>query len=231
MKDTKPYKAIEKFFAVLKPMTWKERVQHIWNNYKIWLLVIVLAIIWLVNTLTRSDVSAADQVTGVNINVTLSQEGREELETKWLEGMEKTGKLSEVSFSEELAESDFYNYYNQVMKVSMLVGAKEVDFFLADQEGMEQYIAHDIYLDLRQVLLQEEIDGMIEKIIHCTPLDSNGEPTEAGNIPIAIDITELPFTKANIQCEGKVFLAFAGNAPNMELMGQLWAYISQWESQ
>ena len=78
MKETKFYKGYVKLIETLKPMTGKQRVEHIWEYYKEYMFVALMVIVLLVIVFTSIFNKKTEVLfSGVLVNMEVSDAGWE----------------------------------------------------------------------------------------------------------------------------------------------------------
>lgn len=216
----------------LKPMTWRQRIDHIWSNFKeIILIVLVSAIV--VTGLLYNMLKPRKELLmgGMCANVTLTQEGAEYLQEDLFTHLQGNAKKQEIQLYSRIY-GDFsmsvedYDAFNSV--VAFVYGEK-LDYFLVDQTAMKPLIAYESFMDLRQVFSQAELDQMKDRIQYGQQKDDQGNKV-GDPIPVALDITDMPFVKSCVEQNKKIFLAFAVNSPNQDSLRQFWDYLMAWEA-
>lgn len=230
-KDTTFGKELIKLWNDLKPMTWNQRFDHIWTYYKEYIGLIAL-LIFVCTGLITSTIAAQREsvVTGIMVNVTVSQEGFNYLSTDYAEylgvGKDKDVKLEYTSFL-DLEKSDSEQDYYAAMTVIAEVSAKKLDYMILDQLSMGFYAGQEVYMDLRKVFTEEELAEFAEKelLIYCM------EEEEQEPWPAAIRINDLPYVKEHISSEGSVYFALSGSSEKYEQLRAVWEYIKAWEKE
>ena len=229
-KDTKFYKEIIQLRDEMKPMSWKDRVDHIWTYYKEYIGVFALLIFVLTGLISSSIEAQKDTIiTGIMVNITIEQEGYNYLSTDYADKLQikKNQKValeytSFADFQQSAEEADYYAAMTVVAEVS----AKRLDYMILDKMGMEFYTGQEVYMDLRKVFTEEELADFAEKelLIYCM------EEGEQEPWPAAIKITDLAYIKDNVTSEGDVYFALSGSSEKYEQIRAVWEYIKAWES-
>lgn len=238
----------------MKPMSFKDKVDHIWTYYKEY---IGLAVLFLVITtgLVTSMITAAERresvVTGIMINIIADQEGRDILTidyAKHLNVDEKKVKLESTDFSDLTTDLSEENY-NASMIVINEVSAKMLDYMIMDKLAMEFYTAQEVYLDLREFFTLEELRSFAEKdmLVFCMEEDTvaglsqedmyalqlkslTPEGAEIqGCWPAAVKITDMEYVKQNFHNQDDIYFALAGSTLKMQEVRGLWEYMNAWK--
>ena len=232
-KQTKWHRGWVKLGEDLKPMTWKERIEHIFMYYKEVMLVILALIVALSAVITMSINSSKEVlVSGMIINLSLKQEGYNYMQSEYLEVLapgekNKDVQLDATNFGDILdAENGEFNY-NASMTFIARVSGQMLDYAIMDKFAMEYYITQDAFLDLREFFTEAELAEMdaAKKIIY-VQVEETGK-----RWPVAVDISDIPFVKDNVTTEGPIYFVFSGNIRNIETYRNIWDRLHAWESE
>ena len=221
----------KKLLADLKPMNWKQRIDHIWTYYKEVMflcgfgIVILCAIFGSLINANREILSS-----GMLVNIAIEQKGFDYLSTEYFEDLgAKEGKqiveLDYANFSDLEDLTKYEENYNATMVLVGLVSAKRLDFMILDQTGMEFYIPQEVYMDLTQFFTAEELEALGDKLIYAR------EEEETEPMPVAVDISDLDYVKDNITTEGKIYFALSGSTQRMETCRDVWNRIHAWKGE
>lgn len=215
----------------MKPMTWPDRIDHLWTYYREYLWVVALVVI-LLGAVISSLVNLTKEtvVTGMMVNITVEQQGMNYLEREYAEYLEVNPnrqkiKLEYTAFGalEDQANSE-QNYY-AAMTVVGEVSAKMLDYLILDKAGMEFYITQSVYMDLREFFTAEELAQFEaeDRLIY-----GQEEGSEERWV-IAVDITDIPYVQDNVTSEGPVYFALSGSTKRKEACRDVWEYLHMWE--
>lgn len=229
-KQSKFYEELIKLRDEMKPMSWKQRVDHIWTYYKEYIGVFALLIFVLVG-LISSSISAQKEavITGIMVNITIDQEGFNYLSTDYAEhlgiGNDQKVGLEYTSFLDLETSTSEQDYYS-AMTVIAEVSAKRLDYMILDDLSMAFYAGQEVYMDLGQVFTEEELAEFAEKdlLIYCM------EEEEQEPWPAAIKINDLAYIKDNVTSQTDVYFALSGSSEKLEEIRAVWEYINAWES-
>ena len=238
----------------MKPMTWKQRVDHIWTYYKEYIGLVVLLIV-ITTGLISSMFQAQDRknalVTGIMVNIMIDQEARDYLSLGYAEylGVEdKKVNLENTDFS-DLNEDPSEENYNASMIIINEVSAKMLDYMILDKLAMEFYTAQEVYMDLREFFTLEELQKFAEnkQLVFCLEEDTaaglsqeelydlqmRALTAEGQNIkgcwPAAVKITDMPYIKNNVLNEDDIYFALAGSSERILEVRSLWEYMNAWK--
>ncbi len=222
-------KHFKKLREDLKPMSFPDKLDHLWTYYKEVLFTALMVVMVLCIVITGIvNVNRQTLTYGVLVNVSSSVEGygylTDSLFTEY-GGKEKRQEvvLDSVVFEDPELAQDVRMNYNASMRLLGLVTAKMVDYLLMDTYSLEFYIADEFYMDLEELFSPEELEQLQDRIIY-----GQAEGTQE-RIPVAVDVSELPFIKENIRTKDKVYLTFAANTERPEACRKLWQWINSWE--
>lgn len=215
----------------MKPMTWPDRIDHLWTYYREYLWVVALVVI-LLGAVIASLVNLTKEtvVTGMMVNITVEQQGMNYLEREYAEYLEVNPnrqkiKLEYTAFGslEDQANSE-QNYY-AAMTVVGEVSAKMLDYLILDKAGMEFYITQSVYMDLREFFTAEELAQFEAE----GRLIYGQEEGSEERWVIAVDITDIPYVQDNVTSEGPVYFALSGSTKRKEACRDVWEYLHMWE--
>lgn len=214
----------------LKPMSWRQKLDHIWTYYKEYLAVLAM-IVFTVGMLISGAINKSKQVimAGVLCNVSISQEGHTFLTDGYLamvggEEKKQVATLDSLVFEITGDFNEVNQNYETAMAGMAMVSGQQVDYFLMDEYAMLYYLNQGMFLELEEFLTTEQLEQFAEDLIYLR------EETEEEKYAYALRITDLPFVKDCIRNEGEVYMAVAGNAPNLEGFRELWQQMLEWNA-
>lgn len=215
-------------------MTWPERFDHIWTYYKGVILTVAFILFGAISIISTNLAKKDSALCGVSINITVNDAATAYVEEEYLSHIDLSAITHECSLLaiyygslENSMASVEYNY-NQIMRPVLMVSAEELDYLLMDSESMQRYMVYDLFMDLRTVFTAEELSAMEDILVHSIPQDENGE--SLAPVPVAIDISSLPFAQENILTQDSVYLAFAINAPQADTLRDFWNWLNAWSA-
>lgn len=231
-RESKFYLGWLKLLSDLKPMTAKQRAEHIWMYYKEYMLIAFIVLMMIVAIIT-SFVTASQETlaSGIMVNIYIDQEGYNYLSTDYFErlggeeGKEKVS-LEYVYFGDLEDPTDTGDGISKVEAVAARVSGQMLDYMILDQYGMETFILYEVYMDLRDFFTQEEFAELEEAglLIYA---QQEGEE----RWPIAVDISSTAFVQDNVNSEGKTYFALAGSTQRMDICRDVWQYIHEWKTE
>jgi len=179
----------------------RKKAQYIWEYYHILFFALILCagLIGGVAYSVYQNMKYDTIFYCTIINNNLSQDTHNLL-TEDLSAYYKLDKESQIitidnSFVIDYAENspNQENTYYSVEKLTALIAARSVDCFLADREVTEAYATTAAFYDLNQLLPQDMLDVLSDRLITYTAYDSEEAPGIDG--AYAIDISDTEFAK------------------------------------
>ncbi len=221
----------------MKPMTFKQKAEHIWTYYKEHMFMVAMALL-VVAAIIGSTISANREilVSGVLCNVSMSMEGYNYLTEDLFERMDgdssyQDAYLSPLEFQlpEEMTQSQVDASYISAMSMISMVEGKTLDYAIITQDAFVYFLGHELFLDLREFLTEDEMEQWKGKVVYAQAELEDGSKEEM--YPVAIDITDLPFTKDCVRAGNQtVYLTIIVNSPRVEQCRQVWEDILAWQS-
>jgi len=213
----------------LKPMTFGQKVDHLWTYYKEY-LIIVVAVALVVGVTLTSLINGSKEVLlrGMMVNISITQQGYQYLSDDYFEkvgGVEgkQMVEMDYANFKDLADPTNSENNYFAALKLISRVSGGLLDYALVDQLAFEFYITQEVYGDLRTLFSQDELDDLGDRVIYAMQEDG----TE--RCPVGIDITDLPFVQDTAGENKRVLFVLSGNHPNLEACREIWDHILAWE--
>ncbi|MBO5317270.1 MAG: hypothetical protein J6A74_02375, partial [Oscillospiraceae bacterium] len=154
MKKKKERSVIPTFRELLedmKPMSFGQKVDHLWTYYKEYLLIAALIVVLVVMTVT-SFLNSTKEVLlrGMMVNITITQEGYNYLTEDYFEkiGGEEGTQLVEMDYANfaDLADpTNGEDNYSASLKLMARVSGGLLDYALVDQMAFEFYLTQGVY--------------------------------------------------------------------------------------
>ena len=230
IKQGKLYLGWKKLCSDLKPMTFKEKCEHLWEYYKEWLIIVFLVCMGISLVVT---VLAEQQkevlVSGMMVNISIDQRGMNYLTTEYAQYLGATSKnqVAEVdytNFGDMLDPENGENSYYASMILPSRVTGKMLDYMILDKFAMEYYILQDLYMDLRNFFTEEEL-AQLEADKRLIYVQEEGS---VDRCPIAVVITDLPFIQKYVDPQEDIYFALSGSSPRPEMCRNVWNYLHAW---
>lgn len=228
-RDTKLGKAINKFLDELRPMSWKQRIDHIWTYYKEYIFLFLLGSVVTIGLITSALTGTKEYyVTGILVNLNVEQEGMNFLSRDYAQklGLKDTDlvELEYTYFEDPLINLEDNNYY-AAMIVENEVAAQMLDYMIVDHMSMEFFTTREVYMDLRQFFTAEELTtlAMEDRLIYVR------EENETDPWPAAVKITETGFVEDYTDNVGDIYFAVSGSTEKLEEVRGVWEYITYYK--
>lgn len=209
----------------LKPMSWKERLEHLWEYYK-WVLVAAAAVIMLISIICTSIYNLSLKVVfgGSVVNIYMSDEAEAYLQED-IEQMLQVGKKEQV-FLHSISVGDMSSDTNastDAMTVIVRVAAQELDYLIMDETSLRYFLSTAAVSDLTQCLTEEQLAQFEGKMVMA-------QMEEGGPIvPLALEISDIDFLKECYTGERKTYLAFPNNTEHAMSPSQFLDYLLAYE--
>lgn len=255
-KETKLGKELKKLRDEMKPMSWKQRIDHIWTYYKEYILVFAVFATVIVGLIASSISNLKKpELTGIFVNLMVDPAGMEYVSEDYAEHLglkdKDLVKIESTYFEDPLVVATDENYY-ATMILENEVSAQMLDYMILDKMSMEYYARREVYMDLRQFFTKEELQAFVEQdlLVYC--LDSemadqvgklNEEELKELQLlcleedakidyywPGAIKITDMPFIKAYVTKNNDIYFAVAGNTAKVEKVRDMWNYLNAYKA-
>lgn len=209
----------------LKPMSWKERLDHLWEYYK-WVLAVAAVVIMLISIVCTSiyNINAKVLFGGAVVNVHMSNEAREYLQED-MEEMLQVGKMEQV-FVNSVSIGDMNKdeeAATRAMTVIVRVAAKELDYVIMEESVLNYYLATAAVSDLTQCLSEEQLARFEGKTV-LAQLEEDGPV-----VPVALDITDIDFLKDCYTGNRKIYLSFPNNTEHAMTPSEFLDYLLAYE--
>lgn len=215
----------------LKPMTFGQKLDHLWTYYKEYLLVVFLAALVIAITITGIINNSKEVLfKGMMVNISISQEGYRYLSDDYLTALGGDPKKQVVhmdytNFSDLADPTSSEDNYTASLLLMARVSGQLLDCALIDQMAFEFYLTQEVYGDLSTFFTQEELDAMGDKVIYAM------QEGETVRWPVAIDVSEVAFFAHTAPENDKIYFILSGNHPNLDACRSFWNYIHAWQPQ
>ena len=212
----------------LRPMPWNKKLEHLWEYYK-WVLVVLLVVGFVIFVIITgySNARIEGLYYGEIVNLSFDTQGVEYLSTDFFEylgGIKGDQKVS-LHMSNLVVGSDstYDNYYAPLMRTSSEITNFTLDYLLVDSAGLTTYFDEEVFLDLRELFTQEELEQMGEAVVYVL-YEETGE-----KIPMAINVTETTVVKNRMNHDVTAYLGFIANTPRRELCKVFYDYFMAYQ--
>lgn len=209
----------------LAPMTWKERFDHLWEYYRFTALVVVAAIAMSISLVVSIVHNLRQEVlfAGVTVNVTVSDEGLAQLNGDLFalfEGEDEKYQIVELQTGTGYMEGEpnMTQVYAELMRVVSQIAAGDLDYLLADQDGLEYFLGAQAADDLRNLVSEEYFKTLGDRVVM-------GDMEDVGEAPLAISIGDTEFAKSCTRKGDGLYLIFPGNTERNDRVEAFVRYI------
>lgn len=216
---------LEELKGHLKDMTWKERLDYLWEYYK-WVAILAGIAVVIVASVISGIVRNSKNLLcgGIAVNVSVTEEGTAYLTDGWfakLEGTEGKDKIELTPMYINLEAGAYSETATaNVTKLISMISVGDVDYLLLDAYALQYCGSSGAFAPLENTLSQEMLAKFEGKIV--TIQDEKSE------YQAAIDISELPFVKKHITSKDKVYIAFPGNTERSAQNEAFLEYLMNW---
>jgi len=215
------------FKEMIQGMTFREKVEYLWEYYRWTLLVAafgVIVIAMVVTGVVNSQIKIL--YSGAAVNVPISQTGEAFLTDSWGEklgaGKKEEVRLFSTSFEDLQTTSDAQVSAAAAMQVVLMITAGDYDYVIMDEVALDFYKNHPVFSSLDSMFSAEILDEYKNRVF-CH------ETEETGEFPLAIDITDSGFARAYVAPNTKVYIAFPGNTGRTEINDDFLEYLMKQE--
>ncbi|MBE6975938.1 MAG: hypothetical protein E7439_01915 [Ruminococcaceae bacterium] len=209
----------------LAPMTFGQKVDHIWT-YNKELILITIGVLVLVVALLTAFLSKPDVVfSGYILNINLSEEGTAYLSTGFRDVVDASGKktveLNSGIYNPESANAGETSY-TTVIQLSALCSDQSLDYMITDESALQAQSINGLCMDLQDFFSEEEFAQWKDRILYV-------KTEEGSSVPVGVNISETKFAEACVTSHKAVYLSFIVNTKNPDLCRQLWNHILSYQ--
>ncbi|MCD7764244.1 MAG: hypothetical protein LUI14_13885 [Lachnospiraceae bacterium] len=198
----------------LKLLSWKDRLIYVWDYYKPQMAAIIAVIFVIYLGITIYHNLQIDNVFSVYmVNCNSYYVDSETLLADYTDYIGGIGEKEEMTFDTSiiLDEEDSNYGYAYQMKFTAVLTAQMVDVILADTDTFEEYAGYGYFVDLREVLTDEQLEEWSDLLVYM-------DNTEEGvNAPYAIDLTGTAVVEEYDLYEGTVYGGVVINGENIDM--------------
>lgn len=220
---------LKEYFAQLKvdlaPMTFTEKIDHIWTYNKELILIVlgfgIVVISLLVAFLTKPDVAFC----GFLVNTELNDKGKTYITTDYGNVIGVTGK-EEVQLLTGVYNPNYTTIAenNQATSAQLMAYCQEadLDYLLLDKVAFETLLSDDLCYDLRKFFSAEELAQWEGKLLTFTLEDGT-------EVAYGLDISDTKFAKDCVSNQKELYLCFISNTQRLDRCHQFLEYILNWK--
>lgn len=226
---TKLKENFRKFADTLRPMTFSQRVDHLWAYYKEHMLLSLVGLILVVGIVVSIfNAQIVVVFSGTMANVDLTAAGAQYLQEDLFahlggqSGQEV--RLSATYFEELFSSVDRFDAnYNAAMGPIAMVSAGSLDYMILDEVALKFYLSQDIFMDLRDFFSSEELHALSKRLVYF-------EVEDGSRYPVAVHMEDMAFFKDCVDKKDAVFFALIANTSHEDTCRVFWEYLNAWES-
>ncbi|MBQ3251978.1 MAG: hypothetical protein IJB02_01880 [Oscillospiraceae bacterium] len=215
--------------ADLKPMTFSEKVDHLWSYYKEWVLIMI--IVGLIVSIAITGFINANKeylFKGMMVNISMSQEGyhylTEDLFAKLTDGSkDQTLQMDYTNFTSLADPTSGEDNYNASLLFIARVSGQLLDCALLDQLAFEFYLTQEAYGDWGTFFTKEQLDAMGDKVIYAM------QENDTVRWPVAIEVSDMPFFQEHAPKNDKIYMVLSGNHPDLNAVQAFWDHLHAWK--
>lgn len=218
----------------LKPMSHRQRIAHIWTYYKLQLLIVVVAVILIITAIGNlTNAGKEALISGVYANVDMSQEGWRYVDEQFFaymggDAQTQSIQLSATDFSGIFSNVNIFDSsYTSAMNPVAMVSGGSLDYLIMDEAALRFYMTQEILLDLTDFFTPDELDAFGERVIYLELVDESD--VTVSRCPVAIDISELPFSQDCLNADGCYF-SLSVNTSRLDACRIFWSYLLAWKA-
>ena len=228
MKSVTP--TFRELLEILKPMSWKTRLDYLWTYYKIVPVIIacVIAVISIVITsIQNSKIETLHS--GALFGVTVSDEGATVLSDDLLVLFEGDGEERVVDYQtfQYLDGDDPINIEgnrNATMQLLANIAAGSLDYVIFSEASFKNYVYPDGYYDdLRNVLTAQQIEKLSDLLVWTEKIE------DIESYPVALDISNTEFAKCCNRMSEKLYLVIPIGNPHRDRSSLFVDYLLNWK--
>lgn len=218
----------------LKPMTFWQKLDHLWSYYKEHLLIVLILAIVIAAAVTGFINANKDyKFKGMMVNITMSQEGYRYMTDDFLAKIgtgdkNETVMMDYTNFTDLADPTSTEDNYSASLLLIARVSGQMLDCAMVDQLALEFYLTQDVYGDLRAFFTQEQLDTMGYEVIYAKAEDEWSEE-EFEPYPVALEISGMQFFRDNAPNNEKIYFVLSGNQPDLEAVQAFWDHLNAWE--
>ncbi len=228
--DQKERESIHKSFqgekSKLSQMSWGERVQYIWEYYKIPIISVMIVAIVLVSLIRHYATLKDDVLFGIIVNANATGAT---LVSSDLDAYLALGE-KERTFLENGLWLNSSATFEAETKITCYVAAHDLDYFLGDAEAMNHFAKQGLISDLEKILPEALYTYFQDRIVSCDTTDAeSGELYEQSYL--RLDGTRFAeLLSAEMRTGAKLYLGSCVVAPNEDNVRKLVQYIYDLET-
>lgn len=210
----------------------RQQINSLWQNYRHIVILLGITMLMVAGVLIAFASRGTDiAFAGLLVDVPITEEGSHYLQQGYEQSFslpEKKVHITEISLmAPGGVEKEEPDYGGAVYALTM-VANREVDYFLLDETALKIFLPQCMFADLQTVFSEEFLQSQKDMIIQAAAVDENGQPTQTGVYPVALDISGLPFAQHCLSVDGPIYLCFVAESVHKDQFMQFWDYLNTW---
>jgi len=203
----------------------KKKIEHIWTYY--WMVIVggIIAVIVVFSFVNSMFLNPARQ-TYVQINFYgrfLDFEQVRELREYLNEYIDASLYTHTVQIENYFVSADFGAEAAQIQRFYANIFARELDMLIFTEPFFDELLESEIFMDLRHVLTEEELEKLEDKLISANYLQNipEAEYLELEYFPFVIEIREDSRLHYIMEYDGNLYVAVVSNARRLDNIGNM----------
>lgn len=166
--------------AKLKQLSFKKKIEYIWEYYKLWILSITISLIFIISiviTITKNS-SENSILYAAFLNTTLSSEENTSLDEDFIKyiGLTDTSKYLtlDLTMNIDRESNDLYSM-NSNQKLVALIATTEIDVIISDEDNFLSLVSNGGYHDLEKILPTDMLEKYSSSLYYTSSQEDNKE--------------------------------------------------------
>lgn len=137
--------------ADLKSMSRKEKIEYIWDYYKLHIISVII-VIAVIASFIHGQLTRIDYVVNVTmIGNAVSESKKEELERKYTSLVIKEGEKRKQALIDVIATDKSELSYEMMQKFVVRIAAGEIDAVILDKGFFDSFVKQDMFIPLENI--------------------------------------------------------------------------------
>lgn len=217
MKERHADQGHRKFWATMKELTWKKRIQHFVYYYGLYTVIAILLAVMLGDMIYQALKPKPEVIlSGTAVNVHVTMDMQEVLIDGVFARMGTDSNNQKVTLvANEFTTSDLY--LSSGLQTKLLAG--EYHYALMDQKALDGMLAMQTLPNMTYVLSEESLAQLEGRFIY---VQSEGE-----KFPVAVDITDTLLAKGCTFTGDRLYLGFPVTAETAQPVQPFFDYLME----
>jgi hypothetical protein len=168
----------------LKSMSRKEKIQYIWDYYKLHIISVII-VIAVIASFIHGQLTKIDYVVNVTIiGNAINESKKEEVEKKFTSLVVKEGERRKQALIDVIATDKSELSYEMMQKFVVRIAAGEIDVVILDKGFFDSFVKQDMFIPLESIskinlsdIKQNKIEasGSTNKAVYAISVEGNKE--------------------------------------------------------